>query len=301
MNKSQINAIGNTPIIQLNNFSPSTNLFAKLESQNPLFSVKDRAAWGMIDLAQREGRLKKGGSIVEPTSGNTGIALAWISRILGYKLILTMPETMSVERRNILKFLGAKIVLTQGPKGMKGAIEEARKIHKEKDIFMPNQFSNPGNAEIHQKTTGPEIWRTMEEKLDWAVFGVGTGGTLTGAGRFLKSKDPNIKIVAVEPTESAVLSGNDPGPHKIQGIGAGFIPSILDTNLIDRIEQVSGDKAIQVSQELARAEGVFAGISSGAAAIAARKIAKENPDQRVVVILPDTGERYLSTDLFRGI
>lgn len=298
---SQIETIGNTPIIKLNNFSPKTNLFGKLENRNPLSSVKDRAAWGMIKLAEENGTLKKGDLIVEPTSGNTGIALAWISRIRGYKLILTMPETMSVERRNILKFLGAELVLTDGAKGMNGAIEKAKEIQKEKNAFLPNQFSNPGNVQIHEETTGPEIWKALDGQIDWAVFGVGTGGTLTGAGKFLKSKNPNVKIAAVEPKESPVLSGGNPGPHKIQGIGAGFIPKILDTKLIDRIEQASGDEAFGAARELAQTEGTLVGISCGAAAHAARKIARENPAQNVVVILPDTGERYLSTDLFKNI
>ncbi len=295
---SQLDHIGKTPILKLSAFEPGGNLFAKLESKNPLSSVKDRTAWGMIRHAERNGLLKKGSLLVEPTSGNTGIGLAWISRLRGYRLILTMPDSMSVERRKILAFLGAELVLTEGKKGMKGAVEEAEKIRNEGNAIFLDQFSNPGNPEIHYETTGPEIWDGMEGEIDIAVFGVGTGGTLSGAGRYLKEKNPKIKIIAVEPKESPVISGGVPAPHVIQGIGAGFVPKNLDRSLIERIETVSGDEAMSSAMELAKIEGIFAGISSGAAIFIARTIALENPALRVFTVLPDTAERYLSTTLF---
>jgi cysteine synthase len=301
MRKSQVNSIGSTPLIRLGGFVPHINLFAKLESFNPLGSVKDRAAWGMILQAERKGQLKAGSKIVEPTSGNTGIALSWISQVRGYELILTMPETMSIERRKIIKFLGAKMILTKGEKGMKGAVEKALEVAEKEKAFMPNQFANQGNVQIHFETTGPEIWNQMQESVDIAVFTVGTGGTLTGAGKFLKTKNPRIKIIAVEPADSAVLSGGSPGAHKIQGIGAGFVPDILEVDLIDEIEKVTNEEAIKTSQELAMAEGIFVGISSGAAAHAAKIIAQKNPHKRVVTLFADTAERYLSTDLFNNI
>nr|VFJ88424.1 MAG: cysteine synthase A [Candidatus Kentron sp. H]VFJ92841.1 MAG: cysteine synthase A [Candidatus Kentron sp. H]VFJ94809.1 MAG: cysteine synthase A [Candidatus Kentron sp. H] len=291
-------AIGKTPIVALGNFAPEVKLFAKLESFNPLSSVKDRAAYGMLVRAEQRGELQAGDLIVEPTSGNTGIALAWIARLKGYPLILTMPETMSLERRRILAFLGAEIVLTEGPKGMTGAIEKAREIAEAQKAYLPNQFENPGNPEFHFETTGPEIWRDFVGKVDIAVFGVGTGGTLTGAGGYLKGKNPKLKIVAVEPAESPILSGGSHRPHKIQGIGAGFVPKILKTALIDSVETVSSDEAIAVSKALAQKEGLFVGISSGAAAAAARRVAIQNPDKVVITLFPDTAERYFSTDLF---
>ena len=296
--KSQLTAIGNTPLLLLSGFAPNMNVFAKLESANPLGSIKDRAAWGMIAQAQQEGKLLEGGTMVEPTSGNTGIALAWISKILGYKLILTMPENMSEERRKIMSFLGAELVLTKAATGMSGAITEAKEIAAKEQAFMPNQFSNNGNWMAHFNTTGPEIWQQMEEKIDIAVFGVGTGGTLMGTGKFLKSKNAKMKIVAVEPATSAVLSGGMAGSHKIQGIGAGFIPKILDVSLIDEVEKVSNEEAIKGSQQLATTEGVFAGISSGAAVWAALRQAQKNPGKRIVTVLPDTADRYVSTELF---
>ncbi|MBT8420121.1 MAG: cysteine synthase A [Gammaproteobacteria bacterium] len=296
---NSFDAIGKTPITALENFAPGTKLCAKLESFNPLSSVKDRAACGMLLRAEQKGELKAGDLIVEPTSGNTGIALAWIARLKNYRLVLTMPETMSIERRRILEFLGAEIVLTEGPKGMNGAIEKAREIAESKKAYLPNQFENPGNPEFHYKTTGPEIWQDLAGKVDIAVFGVGTGGTLTGAGGYLKEKNPGLKIIAVEPAESPILSGGAHSPHKIQGIGAGFVPKILKTELIESIELVSSDEAIAVAKELAQTEGLFVGISSGAAAAAAKRLATQNPDKVVITVFPDTAERYFSTDLFK--
>lgn len=293
-----LNTIGHTDLVSLIKIAPNKNLFAKVESRNPLGSIKDRTAWGMIRYAEENSFLKPGGKIIEPTSGNTGIGLAWIARIRGYTLTLTMPETMSIERQKILQFLGAKIILTEGEKGMKGAIEKAKEMAEKDGSYMPNQFSNLGNPQVHFETTGPEIWEQMNEKVDIAVFGVGTGGTLTGAGRFLRSQNPDIKIIAVEPADSPVLSGGNPGSHKIQGIGAGFVPEILDVSLIDKIIPVKNEEAIAMTKQLASTEGIFAGISSGAAAFAAHKMAKKHPDKRVITILPDTAERYLSTDLF---
>ncbi|MDD2942091.1 MAG: cysteine synthase A [bacterium] len=298
MYTSLIDTIGRTPTVNLARYAPDFNISGKLESFNPLSCVKCRTAWGMIRLAEREGMIKPGDLIVEPTSGNTGIGLAWISRIRGYRLILTMPETMSIERRRMMEFLGAEIILTEGSKGMKGALARAEELCADEGAFMPDQFSNPGNVEIHYQTTGPEIWEQMDGKIDYAVFGVGTGGTLTGAGRYLKEKNPKIKIVAVEPTHSPVLSGGQPGPHKIQGIGAGFIPTILDQSLIDQVVTVSNDDAISQAKKLALTEGIVCGISCGAALAGCWQVAAEDPEARIITVLPDTGERYLSTVLF---
>jgi len=296
--KQSIENIGKTPILEVKNLEKNTNFFAKIESENPLSSVKDRAVWGMISDAQKNGQLKKGDCIVEATSGNTGIAVAWISRVFGYKAILTMPESMSIERRKILKFLGAELVLTEAKLGMKGAIEKAKEISVEKNMFLLNQFENMGNVKIHKKTTGPEIWGEMNKNIDFAVFCVGTGGTLSGVGSYLKSQNKNIKIIAVEPESSPVLSGGNAGSHKIQGIGAGFIPKILDTSLIDGVEKIKDEDAFMMSRKLANEKGIFVGISSGAAAKASINISQKNPKKRVVTVFPDTAERYISTALF---
>lgn len=298
MLNSLIETIGNTPTVRLSRLAPSCQLVGKLESRNPLFCVKCRTAWGMIEHAERNNLIHAGDTVVEPTSGNTGVGLAWICRIRGYNLQLTMPESMSIERRAILKYLGAQVVLTPAEKGMTGAVEKARELAAGNNFYMPNQFANPGNVEIHYRTTGPEIWQQTEGQIDIAVFGVGTGGTLTGTGRYLKEQKPQIKIIAVEPTASPVLSGGQPGKHKIQGIGAGFVPEILDRNLIDGIEQISNEDAISWAQKLAMTEGIFAGISSGAAVCAAHRLATAHPEKVVLALLPDTAERYLSTDLF---
>jgi len=287
--------IGKTPIVKINNMDTyGANIFVKIEMFNPLGSVKDRIAYAMLKDAEDRGIIKKGDTIVEPTSGNTGIGLAYIAAARGYKLILTMPDTMSVERRNILKVLGAEIVLTPGAKGMRGAVEEAEKIKKEKNAFMPSQFTNPANPKIHYQTTGPEVWEDMEGRIDFFVAGIGTGGTITGVGKFLKERDKNIKIIGLEPEKSPVLTGGQPGPHKIQGIGAGFKPDILDLNVIDKIYRVKDVDAKNTALELAKKEGIFVGISSGAAMYVALEVAKENSGKNIVVILPDTGERYLS-------
>lgn len=296
--------IGQTPTIKLPNFVPNTKLFAKLESFNPLSSVKDRAACGMITAAEKTGELEKGSLIIETSSGNTGIALAWIARLKGYRLIITMPESMSSERRQILKFLGAEVVLTPKEAKMAGALQKAQEIKTAKEktgekVFYPNQFENPANPDFHAKTTGPEIWEDLKGEVDFAVLGVGTGGTLTGAGGFLKEKNPNLKIIAVEPAESPVISGGTAGAHKIQGLGAGFIPKNLKMDLIHKIETVTSEEAIGTSQELAQKEGLFVGISSGAAACAAKRVALANPAKTVITVFPDTAERYFSTDLFQ--
>jgi cysteine synthase A len=297
--------IGNTPLLALTNLKAKEGLkadiVAKLEYFNPAGSVKDRIAKSMIDDAEAKGILKPGSVIIEPTSGNTGIGLASVATSRGYKIILTMPETMSVERRNLLKAYGAELVLTEGAKGMKGAIAKAEELVKETpNAFMPSQFENPANPEVHFKTTGPEIWADTDGKVDILVAGVGTGGTITGAGKFLKSKNPAIRVVAVEPADSPVLSQGRSGPHKIQGIGAGFVPNTLDTTVYDEIIPVANEDAFVTGRAVAYAEGVLVGISSGAALWAAIALAKrpENEGKTIVAILPDTGERYLSTPLF---
>ena len=297
--------IGKTPLLELTNTEKEYNLeatiLAKLEYFNPAGSVKDRIAKAMIDDAEEKGLLKSNSVIIEPTSGNTGIGLASVAAARGYKIILTMPETMSIERRNLLKAYGAEIVLTEGSKGMKGAIEKAEELAKNTpDSFIPGQFVNPANPAMHKKTTGPEIWEDTEGKVDIFVAGVGTGGTLSGTGEYLKSKNPNVKVVAVEPATSPVLSKGVSGAHKIQGIGAGFVPDTLNTKIYDEIIAVENDDALTTGRNIARKEGVLVGISSGAAVYAAIQLAKrpENKGKIIVAILPDTGERYLSTAMF---
>ena len=299
--------IGNTPLLELSNISKanksSATLIAKLEYFNPASSVKDRIGFAMIEEAEKQGKINRDTTIIEPTSGNTGIALAWLAASKGYKLILTMPETFSVERRNLLKALGAQLVLTPGSEGMAGAIRKAEDLHADTpNSFIPQQFKNPANPEIHRRTTAEEIWRDTDGKVDVFVSGVGTGGTITGVGEVLKKRNPGVKIVAVEPADSPVLSGGQKGPHKIQGIGAGFIPEILNRSVIDEIIKVKNEDAIQTSRELARKEGLLVGISSGAAAWAALQVAlrKENAGKNIVVILPDTGERYLTSQLYNN-
>jgi len=296
--------IGNTPLLRLNKIRRGieAEILVKLESFNPCSSVKDRIGFSMIKDAEEKGFLKPGGTIIEPTSGNTGIALAFIAASRGYKLIITMPETMSIERRQILKLFGAEIILTPGEKGMRGAIEKAEELAKNtKDAFMPQQFKNPANPKAHRETTAEEIWKDTDGKIDILVSGVGTGGTLTGVGQVIKKRKPGFKVVAVEPFDSPVLSGGKPGPHKIQGIGAGFVPDILEKDLIDEIFKVKNDDAIETARRLAGEEGVIAGISSGANVFAALEIAKrpENKNKMIVTVICDTGERYLSTDMFK--
>ncbi len=291
--------IGNTPLFRLSNFERANNLsakvIAKLEYFNPGGSVKDRIAWAMIDEAERSGKLTKDSVIIEPTSGNTGVGLAAVAAARGYRIIIAMPETMSIERRKILQAYGAELVLTEGAKGMKGAIAKAQELAAEiPNSFIPGQFTNPANPACHKKTTGVEIWRDTDGELDIFVAGVGTGGTLSGVGEFLKSKNPAIKVVAVEPDSSPVLSEGRAGAHKIQGIGAGFVPDTLNTKIYDEICRVKNDEAISTTKELARVEGLLVGISSGAAAFAAKKLAEKNPGKTIVALLPDTGERYLS-------
>lgn len=297
--------IGNTPLLALNRYSREAGLaspiVAKLEYFNPLGSVKDRIALAMIEAAEAEGKIKPGTLIIEPTSGNTGVGLAFVAASRGYKLILTMPETMSVERRNLLKALGAELVLTPGTEGMKGAIKKAEELAQTNaNSFIPQQFQNPANPEIHRKTTAEEIWRDTDGKVDIFVAGVGTGGTVTGVGEVLKKYKPSVKIIAVEPEASPVLSGGQPGPHKLQGIGAGFVPDIFNRTIVDEIIQVGNDDAFATARALSKTEGLLVGISSGAAAWAASQVAKrpENAGKVIVVLLPDTGERYLSTPLF---
>ncbi|MCF6249600.1 MAG: cysteine synthase A [Desulfobacula sp.] len=297
-------ACGNTPLVYLKKASEQTgaNLYGKCEFFNPVSSVKDRIGLAMIEEALESGKINSDSTIVEPTSGNTGIALAFVARVKGLKLILTMPETMSLERRQLLKHLGATLVLTEGPKGMKGAIEEAKKIvEKTSNAFMPDQFSNPANPAIHRKTTAVEIWEDTRGEIDIFIAGVGTGGTITGVSEVLKHKKPSMLSIAVEPVNSSVISGGQPGPHKIQGIGAGFIPDNLNVDILDETITVENDDAFQGAKDLAIQEGILCGISSGAAFHAAKTTAQrsENKGKTIVLILPDTGERYLSTDLFK--
>lgn len=293
--------IGNTPLLRLERFAPGAGVLAKLESFNPLSSAKDRAGLYMILDAEERGLLQPGAVIVEPTSGNTGVALAYIGRQRGYRVVLTMPETMSQERRSLLAALGAELVLTEGARGMGGAIERAKELlESTPGAWMPDQFNNPANARAHYETTGPELWRDTDGGVDVLVAGVGSGGTITGAGRYLKEQNPAIRLVAVEPAESPVLSGGRPGPHKIQGIGAGFVPDVLDTQIYDEVITVENDDAFATGRRLGSQEGVLVGISSGAAVWAALELAKrpENAGKTIVALLADTGERYLSTPLF---
>jgi cysteine synthase A len=304
--KKLTDLIGNTPLLELENFGREQGAFgtviAKLEYFNPGGSVKDRIGFAMIEAGEKAGLINKDTVIIEPTSGNTGIALAYIAAARGYRLILTMPETMSIERRNLLKALGAELVLTPGTEGMNGAIRKATELKESTpNAFIPQQFKNPANPEIHRRTTAEEIWNDTDGSVDIFVAGIGTGGTITGVGEVLKERNPAIRIVAVEPADSPVISGGKPGPHKIQGIGAGFIPDILNTGVIDEVVTVSNEDAFRTGQSLAKTEGLVVGISSGAAAWVALQLAKrpENRGKRIVVILPDTGERYLSTLLYQ--
>lgn len=305
INKGILSLIGNTPLVEVTNIEKNHDLDAtvlvKLEYLNPAGSVKDRIAKAMIEDAEAKGILKEGSVIIEPTSGNTGIGLAAIATAKGYRAILTMPETMSVERRNILKAYGAEIVLTEGAKGMKGAIAKAEELVKEiENSFIPGQFVNPANPKVHRETTGPEIWNDTDGKVDIFVAGVGTGGTLTGVGEYLKSQNPDVKIVAVEPSTSPVLSEGKAGVHKIQGIGAGFVPDVLNTGIYDEIIRIDNDDAFDTGKEIARTEGILVGISSGAALNAALQLAKrpENKGKTIVALLPDSGDRYYTTPLF---
>ncbi|WP_418780110.1 cysteine synthase A [Intestinimonas sp.] len=294
--------IGNTPLLALERYAPGARILAKLECFNPLSSAKDRAALYMIRDAEARGLLRPGSVLVEPTSGNTGVGLSYIAALRGYRVILTMPETMSAERRSLLSALGAELVLTPGPAGMQGAIDKANELLATlPGAWMPAQFDNPANARAHYETTGPEIWRDTDGTVDIYVAGVGTGGTLTGAGRYLKEQNPAVRVVAVEPAESPVLSGGKPGAHKIQGIGANFVPSVLDRDLVDEVLPIPGDDACAAARDLAVREGLLVGISSGAAGRAAALLAArpENRDKTIVAVLPDTGERYLSTGVFQ--
>ena len=293
--------IGSTPLLALERFAPGAAIWAKLECFNPLSSAKDRAALFMLDAAEAEGRLAPGTVIIEPTSGNTGAALAYIAALRGYELILTMPDTMSAERRRLLSALGAKLVLTPGAEGMTGAVAKAKELAAAlPSAFIPSQFDNPANAQAHYRTTGPEIWRDTEGNVDVFVACVGSGGTITGTGRYLKEQNPNVRVVAVEPAESPLLSQGWAGPHKIQGIGANFVPALLDRSVCDEVVTVSGEDAYKAARMLAKTEGLLCGISSGAAAAAAKQLASrpEYAGKTIVTLLPDTGERYLSTDLF---
>ena len=298
-----IGVVGGTPLVRLNKITEGIDatVLAKLEFQNPLSSVKDRIGMAMIDAAERDGLIDKNTLIVEPTSGNTGIALAFVCAARGYRLLLTMPETMSLERRALLKQLGAELVLTPGPKGMGGAIEKAKEIVSQtENAWMPDQFSKPANVEIHRRTTAEEIWRDTDGAIDIFVAGIGTGGTITGVGEVIKSRKPGVRVFAVEPAASPVLSGGSPGPHKIQGIGAGFVPKILNTEIYDEVITVTNEAAFETARKLTRMEGILAGISSGAAVWATLQVAArpESRGKTIVTVLPSTGERYLSTDLF---
>lgn len=303
--KSSTGLVGNTPLVELVNIEKDKNLKArvlvKLEYFNPAGSVKDRIAKAMIEAAEKEGKLKEGSVIIEPTSGNTGIGLASVAASKGYRVILTMPETMSVERRNMLKIYGAEVELTEGSKGMKGSIARAQELAESiENSFIPSQFANPVNPKIHEETTGPEIWNDTDGEVDIFISGIGTGGTISGVGHFLKSKKPDVKVIAVEPQDSAVLSGAKPGPHKIQGIGAGFIPDTLDVNVYDEIAKVSNESAFEYAKYIAKREGLLVGISSGAALSVAVELAlkEENKGKTIVALLPDSGDRYFSTALF---
>ena len=304
--KNLTDLIGNTPLLELSNFNKKHHLdatiIAKLESFNPASSVKDRIGFAMIDTAEKQGLLNKDTVIIEPTSGNTGIALAFVAAAKGYRLIIAIPETFSIERRNLMKALGAELILTPGSEGMKGAIRRATELAAATpNSFIPQQFKNPANPEIHRTTTAEEIWRDTDGEVDIFISGIGTGGTITGVGEVLKARKPGVRIIAVEPTDSPVLSGGNPGPHKIQGIGAGFVPDVLNVSVIDEIIKVTNDQAFVTSRLLARTEGLLVGISSGAVTYAALEVAKrpENKGKKIVVILPDTGERYLSTVLYQ--
>lgn len=303
--KTVTDLIGNTPMLELSNYarhhSLSASILGKLEYLNPAGSVKDRMAKSMIEDAEKKGQLRPGSVIIEPTSGNAGIGLASVAASKGYRVVLTMPETMSIERRKLLGAYGAEVVLTDGIKGMQGAIDKANELQKQTpDSFLPGQFSNPANPAAHRETTGPEIWRDTDGKVDFFVAGVGTGGSITGVAQYLKEQNPNVRIAGIEPADSAVLSGKTPGPHKLQGLGAGFIPETLDTNLLDEVIPVQDEDAYRTGRELARWEGILVGISSGAAVWAAKMLAQrpENQGKQIVALLPDTGERYLSTPFY---
>lgn len=305
IHKNLLDLVGNTPLVEIEKIAKArgaeAQVVAKVEYFNPGGSVKDRIALNMIEDAEKKGLLKPGATIIEPTSGNTGVGIAWISRVKGYKAVIVMPETMSRERQLLMKAAGAELVLTEGAKGMKGAIAEAERLQRETPgAIILGQFTNPANPEVHERTTADEIWRDTDGKVDIFVAGAGTGGTVTGVGRALKAKNPDIRIVAVEPESSPVLSGGAPGPHKIQGIGAGFVPEILDRGVIDAVYKVKNEDALKTGRELSLYEGLIVGISSGAAAYAAIELAKlpENKGKRIVALLPDTGERYLSTELY---